>query len=618
MRLTMDTVATFFVLTIFSSTHASISNFAELYKETEDLIRLSETYQRLENNNEYFTNFDPNKKPFDYGTFDFIVVGAGTAGGVVANRLSESSFKVLLVEAGPRNPDTVSVPALGGYFIRTPWDWGYNTTVQENVCLATIDKRCIYPRGKMWGGSSSLNGNHYTRGSKWDYDLWAEIVGNNDWSYENILPYFKKAEKAMFKIDFDRNYHGFSGLQCVDLPEDTPGLTTMLLEAFKEKGSIELDYHGQSPYGISRVQNFLDGNIRAGTAHAYIRPAADRHNLIISDNSLVTKVIITNNRAVGIEFVKNGKLYFAQASKEVILSAGAINTPQVLMLSGIGPLQELKKHGIKVVKDLPVGKNLQEHVGFFAPFFRTNHTYYNLTLKEQLNFWYANKRPMTSGAGSQVISFTNLKNNTYSRPDIELLVIGPRFVSSTIATSNRFNEEYTAAYQILNEYTDFAISVNLLHPESKGEVTLQSNDPRKYPLIDLNSFSVEKDLETMYQSIKSLLELQNTKAFKNFKAERLFVAMPGCDEKYKIDSKKWWYCALKQVAFPGYHPIGTAIMGADPCNSVIDSELKVHGIRGLRIADASIFPVTISGHTAAPVVMIAEKVSALIKAEHRD
>ncbi|CAG9767977.1 unnamed protein product [Ceutorhynchus assimilis] len=605
----------YFLITFSSIAHASISNFAELYKEIKDLIKISETYKRLENNDQYFANFDNSKEPLDYGTYDYIIVGAGTAGGIVANRLSETSSRVLLVEAGPRDPDTVAVPALSPYFFNSPWDWGYNTTGHQ-ICLASIDECCIFPRGKMWGGSSSLNGNLYSRGTKWDYDLWAEIVNNYDWSYENILPYFKKAERAMFEIDLDRNYHGFSGPQCIDLLQDTPGLTTMLLQAFKERGSIELDYNGRSPYGVSRHQNFMDRNVRAGTAHSYIRPAIDRPNLFISDNSLVTKIKIENDRAVGIEFVKNGELYIAQASKEVILSAGAINTPQILMLSGIGPSQELTKHGIELVKNLPVGQNLQDHVAVIPLFFRTDHTYYNFTLKKQLKLWYENKRPLTNGLGKQVIHYRNLRNDTSTRPDIEMLGVGPTFISNRIATFNRYNKKYTSAYQILNEHTDFAFQIFLLHPESKGEITLQSKDPRDYPLINFNYFAIENDLETIYQSIKWLLEMQNTKALKNFVAERLFVAMPGCDENYEMDSREWWYCMLRHVAFPGYHAMGSAIMRTGPSNSVCNPELKVHGIQKLRVADASIFPVTISGHTTAPTVMVAEKVSDLIKAEH--
>ncbi|CAG9764947.1 unnamed protein product [Ceutorhynchus assimilis] len=603
-----------FLIAISSISFANISNFTELYKDIEELINLTETFHGLENNNEYFVNFDSAKKPIDYGTFDFIIVGAGTAGGVVANRLTETNFKVLLIEAGPRDPDTVSVTALGAYYYNTPLDWGYKTTVQDNFCLATIDKRCIYPRGKMWGGTSSTTGGVYSRGSRWDYDDWANLVGSNDWSYEKVLPYFKKAEKAFFKTGLDASYHGFEGPQGVDLLEDTPGLTKTLLKAFEEKGVPELDYNGKSPYGVGRTQIYLNRNIRTGTAYAYITPASNRTNLVISDNSLVTKVNIVENIAVGVEFIKNGTAYFARASKEVILSAGSINTPQILMLSGIGPSQELKKHGIEVIKNLPVGQNLQDHVGCTAIYFRTNHTYYNLTLKQALELWYENKRPLKAGWGSQILSFINLKNDKFKPPDVEFIGIGPNGASSEIAKLNRYNQNYTAAYKILNQYTDLAFTVILLHPESKGELTLQSNDPRDFPLINLNVFAVEKDLEILYQSIKWLLDIQNTNAFNHF--ERLHLLMPGCDENFKTDSREWWYCVLRHIASPDYHPISTAIMGRDPSNSVTDPELKVHGIRGLRIVDASVVPITISGHLVAPVVMVADKAADFIKAEY--
>ncbi|CAH1130736.1 unnamed protein product [Ceutorhynchus assimilis] len=463
----------------------------------------------------------------------------------------------------------------------------------------------------MLGGCSSLNVGMYSRGHPKDFDTWA-----SGWSYKDVLPYFKKSEQAKFTIDIDRSYHGFDGLQSVDVPEDTPGLTLDLINSFKELGAKEVDYNGESVYGISRIQEYLGKNIRSSTAHAYIRPAENRPNLHITTNSLVTKIDILEKRARGIRFVKDGQKYTARASKEVIVSAGAINSPQILMLSGIGPLKELRKHKIKVIKNLPVGKHFQDHMLYPGLYYRTDHVYYNLTLKEQLRLWYKNKRPLVAGLGSQLVTYYNFQNNTNERPNIEIVVVGPPAANSKWGAVLGYNEKYSDIFKSLNGLTDIMIFVMLLHPKSIGEVTLKSKNPNDFPLINTNYLANEKDVDSIYKGVQRVLEVTNTKAFENIGIQMLDLPMPGCDELHSKFSRKWWYCSIKYLSTTLYHPIGTTRMGRSCKNSVVNSELKVHGIDGLRVVDASVIPDSISGHPNAHIVMLAEKISDTIKNEY--
>ncbi|CAH1130738.1 unnamed protein product [Ceutorhynchus assimilis] len=457
----------------------------------------------------------------------------------------------------------------------------------------------------------------YSRGNKEDYNHWASL-GNIGWTHEELLPYFKKSEFAKFDVDIEPQYHGFSGPQTIDVAEDTPGLTELFLDAAKELGAIQLDYNGKSQNGTSRVQAYLKGNVRSGTSQAYVRPAQDRPNFHLQLNCLVTKIVIKNSTAVGIRFIRNGKLYSVKAKKEVIVSAGAVNTPQLLMLSGIGPRRELEKHGIKPVAFLPVGQYLQDHPIFPGMVFRTNQVYYNTSFEQQVNDFCENKRPLTAGWGFQCVTYITLDNKPNRRPDIELLTIGPPAMSPAWGAVLQYNEEYAAAFQILNPLTDFMNTLLLLNPFSRGEVTLKSKNAADLVQINPNFFSDKRDLQIMYRGIEKALQLMHTKAYKNFKAEWLRIPMPGCDEAFEYFSKEWWICIVKHLSVPCFHPIGTARMGPSPNISVVDNELKVHGICGLRVVDASIMPTHISGHPNAAVVVIAEKASDLIKRDYEN
>ncbi|XP_066248950.1 glucose dehydrogenase [FAD, quinone]-like [Euwallacea similis] len=583
--------------------------FTDLYQQAEALI--AGAYQPVPvNNNAYFEG-QRSKKIHEAGVYDFIIVGGGAAGSVLANRLTENHFTVLVIEAGGEDPDVSAVLGLGPYMILSKWNWGYNTTTQSNACLASIDQQCLYARGKSLGGSTNIMGGYYVRGNAKDYDKWAD-EGNEDWSYNDILPYFRKAELANFSVDVEPQYHGFHGPQVIGITEDVPGLSSSLLNAFGELGLEELDYNGENQIGYSRPQQYLSFNIRSSTNYSYIRPVRHRRNLFITLNALATRLIIKNKRAHGVEFVKGGQTYRAFASKEVIVSCGSINTPQLLMLSGIGPSDELMALKIDVIADLPVGKNMQDHVLFDILVFKTNNTYYNLTLEEQLKLWYQAKRPLTPAFGGLLVSFFDYDNDTV--PEVEIFALP---ASSSIGEIfNRASDVYAAGFENFNALSDFIIGIALCHPVSVGEVTLASSDPRDYPLINPNYLSNETDIEIIYQGIQTVLQLRNTTAFQELGAELHLMLIPGCDDDYKRESKDWWFCAIRHFASTVFHPTGTTRMGTTSENSVVNSELKVHGLHGLRVVDAGVMPSPISGHTAAPTVMIAEKAADLIKQDH--
>ncbi|ENN79197.1 hypothetical protein YQE_04381, partial [Dendroctonus ponderosae] len=378
----------------------SDEEFDEFVSKIEDFIDDSSSNVWATNNDDYFSS--ENASSVDYGTFDFIIVGGGTAGGILANRLSEQeNFTVLLVEAGKGRAAIVDVLGLNSYLVASEWNWAYNTTKQTTGCLGSVDQRCSLGRGKGLGGSSSINDAFISRGNHKDFDQWADL-GDIGWSFEDCLPYFKKTEKTTFSVNAsDEPYHGFDGMQSLSRAEDTPILTDALVSAFEELGNSYVDFNGETQYGVGRPQYYLENNTRASTAHSYIFPALNRTNLNITVESLVTKVILSNKTATGIEFWKNGTKYTATAGKEVIVSAGAVNSPQLLMLSGIGPEAELNKHGIEIIADLPVGENYQDHPMFPGVYYRTNGTWYNNTLLENLDLWRDAHRPLVAGYALQ-------------------------------------------------------------------------------------------------------------------------------------------------------------------------------------------------------------------------
>ncbi|KAH1003121.1 hypothetical protein HUJ05_011063 [Dendroctonus ponderosae] len=481
------------------------------------------------------------------GDFDFIIVGTGSAGGVLANRLTEvANFTVLALEAGEETPVESDMLGVNIYLHRTRHNWGYNTTVQENMCLGKLtSKRCV---------------------------------------------------------------------------RDSIGLlqTQALIDCHIDLGKTEKDYNGKDQDGVSRLQFFLDGNTRSSSNEAFLKPVRRRPNLVVSTESYVTRILITNQTAEGVVYMKNGKECTVRANKEVLLSAGAINSPQVLMLSGVGPQAELEKHGIELIQDLPVGQNMQDHQFFPGIFYRTNQTLYNITLLQMVDLWKRNLRPLTPSLGQQTVSFWNFIGPEDSQPEVEFFFFGPPLITPDIAVILGYTEEYVEIFNLLDALTDISVNVELLHPRSTGSVTLQSSDPRDFPVIDPNYFSDPEgvDLENVYKGVEVALQFNDTETFRSLDTEFLLIPYPECDAQYDQLSKDWWYCAIKTLASTLFHPVATTKMGPDAATSVVDSQLKVHGVDRLRVVDAGVFPDHISGHPNAAVVMIAEKIADEIKSEH--
>ncbi|XP_030761999.1 LOW QUALITY PROTEIN: glucose dehydrogenase [FAD, quinone]-like [Sitophilus oryzae] len=554
-----------------------------------------------------------NSTTVEYGSYDFIIIGAGAAGAVVANRLSEiRGWKILLLDAGGEDNDFNKILGLYGYELFSPKTWGYNTTFQKNGCLGMINQRCFLPQGKVIGGGTTINGAVYARGHPEDFNRWVSVYNNSGWSYDEVLPYFKKSEKAVFEPR-DRFYHGDNGYVTISQPPVTSNLGPLMRDIFKEGGvEYNYDYNGKCEHGLSIAELFLKGNERVSTASAFLDNFRSRENLRISLNSFVTKIVIDNvtKSARGVEFVKNGQKYFAKADKEVIVSAGGVNSVQVLLLSGIGPEKHLKEINVPLVKNLPVGEYLQDHVMFIGLVIRINGTIYNDTLRELLMRYRRNQRPLISFLEN--IAFTNIDKDTKKRPDIEYIVSLPLNLPDRGSTYVSLNKEYLAAIKI-NTTSDFFLFTMLMHPKSRGTVKLQSNSPLdRIPLIDPNYLAEEEDIEKLYQGVKFIVNLNNTEAFRKHGAQVVAFDYPNC-ETFKKFSKGWWQCAIRHMSTTIYHPVSTARMGSDPSVSVINTNLQVHDISKLRVVCSSSMPELNSGHTTAPTIMIAEKASDIIK-----
>ena len=518
--------------------------------------------------------------------YDYIIVGAGSAGCALANRVTENPTNtVLLLEAGgPDDAQEIHIPVAFSSLFKSPIDWAYETEEQSHL----NNRRLYWPRGKVLGGSSSINAMIYMRGNRRDYDHWNEL-GNEGWSYVDVLPYFKKAENAELGASA---YHGTGGpLNVTDLRTVNP-LSQAFVEAGVESGfPLKDDFNGPEQDGVGFYQVTQRQGLRHSAAVGYVHPILNRPNFTLQTQSLVTGVIFEGTRAVGVTYIQNGEKQKANANKEVILSGGAINSPQLLMLSGIGPADHLKALGIPVVADLPgVGQNLQDHPAIVVLYASTQPiSLAHAQSPENLQDFVDNKMgPLTSNiaeAGAFIRTQANL-----SMPDIQY----------HFAPVYYLNHGFTVP-----EGDGYTIAPCILHPRSRGYITLRSTNPEEAPIIQPNYFADEVDMQVLVEGVKIARKLGETQAFSPF---RDVETHPGPQAQSDEEITEY----IRNHVETLYHPVGTCKMGNDSM-AVVDAHLRVRGVEGLRVIDASIMPTVVGGNTNAPTIMIAEKAADLIK-----
>jgi choline dehydrogenase-like flavoprotein len=476
------------------------------------------------------------------------------------------------------------------------------------------DKKCIIPRGKLIGGSSAINVLMYIRGNPKDYDKWAEL-GNPGWSYEDVLPYFIKSENS--QIDGDEGYHGKGGFWNVEYALPPSEIFSNFVDGNNELNASIVDYNGREQIGAAKTQINTKRGRRQSTGTAFLDNARKRKNLTVVTKALVTKINVdpVSKVARGVEFVRQDQKYTVAATKEVIVSGGAINSPQLLMLSGIGPKDHLEELGIQVVADLPVGKNLLEHPLFPGLTFQTNYTLPTSNMEELVELYLDGMGLLSNPSNVDAIGFIHTGDTPSEVPTVEYLYLPPDGNNKSIMSkAYNYNDDLTNNFlSKINPTSDITIYLALLHEKSTGQITLQSTDPTDFPNIDLNMFAESEDVDNLIEGIEFVLNLTKTEAFRKIDAQLLNIPICADSEQY---SKAFWECVIRHMTTTINHPCGTTAMGPDDTTSVVDSNLKVHGIDKLRVVDAGVFPTTISGHTNAPTVMVAEKISDVIKSDY--
>jgi choline dehydrogenase len=528
--------------------------------------------------------------------FDYVIVGAGSAGCVLANRLSANGkHSVLLLEAGPKDSNIwIHVPiGYGKLFKEKTVNWMYQTEPEPGL----HGRQVFQPRGKVLGGSSSINGLLYVRGQHEDYDRWRQR-GNVGWGYDDVLPYFKKAENQCRGAD---EYHGAGGpLSVSDWRHEDP-----LSEAFV-KASVEYglpfnpDFNGKTQEGAGFFQTTTRRGRRASSAFSYLRPAMKRGNLKVETSALAQRLLFEGRRAKGVEYRQNGTLRIARARKEVLVSSGAYNSPQLLQLSGVGPAELLKSHGIDIVLDAPgVGKDLQDHMQVRL----VTRCAQKVTLNDVVNHpvrrvmagarWaLARSGPLTIAAGTSGAFFKT--NPRLATPDIQIHFIP--------FSTDKMGEN-------LHSFSGFTATVCQLRPESRGSLKIRSADPSAPPEIRINYLATETDRAAFIDGLKILRNILAQPAMKAFCVDEVY---PGA--KVVSDADLLEFC--RNTGSTVYHPVSTCRMGNDPL-AVTDQRLRVRGIEGLRVVDASVMPDLMSGNTNAPTIMIAEKASDMILEDAR-
>jgi choline dehydrogenase len=526
--------------------------------------------------------------------YDFIIVGGGTAGCVLAERLSaDPSHRVLLLEAGrPNRNQLLRIPMTArNFWTNEKYLWNYQSEPEPSV----NGRRIPVPRGKILGGSGAINGMLYARGHPRDYDQWRQL-GLDGWSFEDVLPYFKRVEHDSRGAT---PYHGEAGPLAVSRTVDANPLTPLFTAAAKEAGiPFNDDQNGATSEGMGVPDLTIDQGERASTYSAFLRPALARRNLTVATYAQATRIVVENGRAVAIEYLRDGKVERAFAAREIVLSGGAYNSPQLLMLSGIGPADALRKVGIAPLHDLPgVGRNLQDHAGVSVINLATQPVSLQKNLRwDRLILNVMQWGVTRSGPVSRMPVVTNgwyRSRPELERPDIQTLIgansplAGPWFPGIKKPAPHMF-----------------ASRSGLQHPESRGWVQLASADPLAPPRIFFNLFSAPGDLAVLRYAIRKVREIFAASPVRHLMGREI---TPGPDLQTDEQLDQF----IRTTTTTAYHPVGTCKMGIDE-NAVVDAKLRVRGIDGLRVADASIMPTITGGNTNAPCVMIGDKAAAMM------
>ncbi len=526
--------------------------------------------------------------------YDFVIIGAGSAGAVLAARLSEDpQLRVLLVEAGPSDRSwRINMPSAVGSLLKSErFNWNYLSDAEPFL----DGRQLTHPRGRVLGGSSAINGMVYIRGHARDYDGWAE-AGLRGWSYAEVLPYFKRAENHASGAD---DYHGAAGPLEVFAPDlSTTPLGAAFVAAAQEAGyGRSADVNGERQEGFGRIdRTTTPRGRRCSVARAYLRPARSRKNLTVLTAALVHRLIFDGTRAIGIDYAHSGSRRQAYAAAEVILSAGAINSPQLLNLSGIGNPAALSAVGISPRVDLPaVGQNLNDHPDIViqhrcrepVSLYSTNRGFGKIAAGLR---WFAGLNGLASSNHFEAGGFIRSRQGI-EYPDLQLTFMPLAIKPGTVSDVGMHS---------------FQVHIDLMRPKSLGRVTLRTADAATPPSICFNYLSHPQDRQDLRQSVRLTREILAQPALARYRGEEL---NPGDGVRTDAEIDAW----VRRNVETCYHPVGTCRMGREPGDSVIDDQCRVHGVEGLRVVDASIMPCIVTGNTNAPTIMMAEKVSDLIR-----